>query len=79
MPENLIPFVPRERIELEHELLERLDDLTALRLLVEKHGADQIRRWLWAIATVEQGLDWPPAPLAQTHPLMPKPPVDCRD
>ena len=58
MPE-WIPFVSKARLELEHELLERLEGLEALRRLVATHGLEEVLRWLRGIATVEMGRDWP--------------------
>jgi hypothetical protein len=75
MPE-IVPFRPRTRVELEHELLERLEGLEALRRLVEQFGLGEVLHWLRAIVTVEQGRPWP---LMVVSDDMLKGPTDPRD
>jgi hypothetical protein len=76
MAANPIPFIPKARIELEHELLERLEGLEALKRLVAAHGLDEVLLWLRAIATVEQGRA---SPLIAISDDMLKGPTDPRD
>jgi hypothetical protein len=71
-----IPFGSKPRIELEHELLERLEELEALRRLVQTLGLEGVLRLLRWIATIEQGRAWP---LMAVSDDMLKGPTDPRD